>query len=72
MFMFSEDVRYTLPHFHFIFFDRYEIHIQYFEILLNETASFIGARLFGNVLLGFQTFDIYKIHNFEKVPVFFS
>ena len=33
--MFPEDIWYILPTFHFMFFDRYEIHIQAFLLFIN-------------------------------------
>ena len=44
-FMFSEDIRYILPSFCFMFFDRYEINIQAFVDCINGNVSFPDPHL---------------------------
>ena len=42
------------------------VHIQDFEIVLDGSSSFVGARLFGNAnKLQFHNFEIYT-HNIKK------
>ena len=43
--MFPEDIWYILPNFHFMFFDRYEIHIQAFVDFIYANLSFFEPRL---------------------------
>ena len=49
-FMFPEDIWYILPTFHFMFFDRYEIHIQVFVHFINGELIIFNPHLHKDIL----------------------
>ena len=46
--MFSKDIRYILPDFHFMFIDRYEIHIQVFIDFIQPVFIIFDPHLLKN------------------------
>ena len=65
-FMFSKNICYILPNFHFMFFDRYYSHIQYFQDFIKRIVGFCRRPPFRTL----SNFRIPNFFRFTKILLF--